>query len=70
MKLSELFEGKSLIKPNQFDRTAREMKYHNTMDKAFRNMGARKKVRAEKVVIRDTHTGKIYGRRTIMQKAT
>ena len=70
MKLSEILEGKSLIAPNEFDRLARHMRYHNTMDKRYRDMGARKKVRPEKVEIRDTKTGKVYGRRTIMQKAT
>lgn len=70
MKLSEIIAEKSLIKPTEFDRRAKVMRYHNTMDKDYLGVGARKKVRPEKVVVRSSKTGKIYGRRTLVQKNT
>lgn len=65
MKLAELFE-KELIKPNEFDQRAQEMDYPNV----YRNKdaGAKNKVRPQKVVVRDSKTGKVYGRRTLYQK--
>ena len=35
-----------------------------------KNAGLKKNVRKEKVTVRDTKTGKVYGRRSIQQKAT
>ena len=35
-----------------------------------KDAGKKKNVRKEKITVRDTKTGKIYGRRTIAQKAT
>lgn len=58
------------IEPSDFDRKGTEMKYHNTMDKKRRGVGAKTKTRPETVVLRDTKTGKVYGRRTLVQKST
>jgi len=58
------------IKPSEFDKTGTPMKYHNTMDKKRRGVGAKTKVRPETVVIKDSKTGKVYGRRTLVQKST
>lgn len=55
---------------NQFDKTAVTMKFNNTMDPKQRDIGAKTKVRAEKVQIKDSKTGKVYGTRTLMQKST
>lgn len=63
-------KAKQYIEPSEFDKKATEMKYHNTMDKKRRGVGASTKVRPETVVIRDTNTGKVYGRRTLWQKST
>lgn len=67
MKLEELFET-SLIAPNRSDRKAVEMGLPN----AYRDKGAggRKKARREKITVKDTKTGTVYGRRTIFQKRT
>lgn len=57
-------------KENEFDKTASTMKNPNTMKKKWRGVGAKTGVRAEKVTIKDSKTGKTYGTRTIMQKTT
>lgn len=57
-------------KENEFDKSASTMKNPNTMKKKWRGVGGKTAVRAEKVTIRDTNTGKTYGTRTIMQKST
>lgn len=57
-------------KENEFDKTATPMKNPNTMKKKWRGVGAKTAVKAEKVTIRDSNTGKTYGTRTIMQKPT
>lgn len=59
---------KDLIAPNQTDVKAREMKYPLIMDKKNRSIGKRTKVSAQKVVVRDSKTGVVYGRRSIIQK--
>lgn len=61
---------KQYIQPSEFDKKGTEMKYHNTMDKKRRGVGAKTKVRPETVVIRDSKTKKVYGRRTVIQKST
>lgn len=55
---------------NEFDKTATTMKNPNPLKKNWRGVGNKQAVRAEKVTIRDTNTGKTYGTRTIMQKPT
>lgn len=57
-------------KENEFDKTATPMKNPNVYDKKQRGAGGKKAVRAEKVTIKDSNTGKTYGTRTIMQKTT
>jgi len=61
---------KQLIKPNEFDKVGKKMKYNNTMDKKRRGVGSQTGTRAETVTIKDSNTGKIYGRRTLIQKTT
>lgn len=61
-------DEKYLYKPNVADRQAKEMglpdQYKNT------DWGKKKKTRREKVTVRDTKTGKVYGQRTMVQKNT
>lgn len=47
-----------------------EMKFRDFMNPVALNSGGSTKLRKEKVVIRDTKTGKKYGSRTIIQKTT
>lgn len=68
--LTILDESNQAIAPNEFDKRATAVKYNNTMNKKYRDIGAKTKVRPETVVIRDTKTGKVYGRRTLWQKST
>lgn len=67
MTLDEIFE-KALHTPNQSDKQAIEMSYPNIYKN--KKIGGKKKVRREKVVVRSTATGKIYGERTVVQKNT
>ncbi len=62
--------SKEYIKPSDFDKKGTPMKYHNQMDKKRRAVGASTKMRPETVIIKDTKTGKVYGRRTIVTKTT
>lgn len=62
MKVNEL------IKPNENDKKGKEMSYPNMYKN--NNYGKETKVRPETVTIRDTKTGKVYGRKTIVQKET
>lgn len=55
---------------NEFDKRAKEMHNPNVFKPKWRGVGARTKTRPEKVVIRDTKTGKRYGTRTLIQKTT
>lgn len=59
---------KELIAPNQSDKKAVEMSYPNVYKN--KDIGGKKGARLEKVVVRDSNTGKVYGRRTVAQKAT
>lgn len=59
---------KELIAPNQSDKKAVEMTYPNVYKN--KKIGGKKGARREKVVVRDSNTGKVYGRRTVVQKAT
>lgn len=47
-----------------------EMKFPLQMDSAKLDFGGKSKVRAEKIVMRDTKTGRIYGSRVVYQKVT
>ena len=64
MKVAEL------LPPSSSDKGAIEMSYPNVYDEKNRNYGARKKARKEKVTVRESKTGKVYGRRTIIQTET
>ena len=55
---------------NSYDKKAARMKFQNTQDNKWSNIGSRTAVRPEKVTIVDTATGKKYGTRTIQQKVT
>ena len=58
-----------LINPSSSDKGAKEMSLiPNVYDN--KSIGGKKKVRKEKITVRDTKTGTVYGRRTIAQKAT
>ena len=46
------------------------MTHPNVYDKKNRDYGKRTKLRKEKVTVRDTKSGKVYGQRTIQQNAT
>jgi hypothetical protein len=59
---------KDLYKPNQSDKGAVEMSYPNYMKN--RKVGGKTKTRKEKVVVRDSKTGRVYGMRTVIQKDT
>lgn len=59
---------KQLIAPNQSDKKAKEMGLPSFY--INKDAGAKTAVRREKVVVRDSKTGKVYGRRTILQKNT
>lgn len=57
---------KELIKPSAFDKKGSPLilgYFYNN-----KNYGKKSKVRPETVTVKDTKTGKIYGRRTIYQK--
>lgn len=66
MTFIEFLTEQSLIEPNEFDRKGKKMKYPNV----YRNKGAgsNQRVSAQTVEIRDSKTGKVYGRRTLYQK--
>ena len=59
---------KDLYTPNQSDNEATEMSFPNFYTN--KKIGASTKVRKEKVVVRDSKTGRVYGMRTVAQKAT
>lgn len=66
MKVSELLE-RSLIAPNDFDRRGKAMKLPNQYKNT--NWGKRTKVSAQTITVKSSgRDGKIYGRRTIIQK--
>jgi len=58
-----------LIAKSEFDKKARkEVKLRSVYDKKNLNIGAGADVGAETVVVKDTKTGAVIGRRTIYQK--
>jgi hypothetical protein len=57
-----------LIAPNQSDVQATEMGLPNSYK--VKDVGKKSKTRREKVTVRDTKTGTVYGRRTVIQKDT
>lgn len=63
-----LSELQDLIKPNDLDRKAKPMKLKNFNDKRNAHIGAGRKVTAQTVVIKDTATGVVIGRRSLFQK--
>ena len=65
--LKEIYQ---LIEPNELDKMGTEMKYPNVYDKKNRGIGGKKAARRETVVVRNSKTGTIYGRRTYFQKPT
>jgi len=66
MTFIEFLVEQSLIEPNVFDRKGKKMTYPNV----YRNksVGGKETVSAQTVEVKDSKTGKIYGRRTIYQK--
>lgn len=69
MKLETVAEAvKEYIKPSEFDKRGTEMTYPNVYDKKNLGIGLKTKVTPKTVIMRNTATGAIYGRRTIMSK--
>lgn len=67
MKLYELFEGaKDFAQHNPLDKKGKKLKLGNVYKE--KDVGGKEKVSAQTVVIKDTKTGKIYGRRTLHMK--
>lgn len=59
---------KELIKPTEFDKKGVALVLKNAYQNV--NYGKKKKVRPETVTVKDSKTGKVYGRRTIYQKVS
>jgi hypothetical protein len=60
---------RELIKPNDFDKKAKgELKLLDVNAKANLFIGDKKEVTAQTVVVRNSKTGEVVGRRTIYQK--
>lgn len=59
---------KQLIAPNQSDIKARAMTYPNVYAPENRGIGKKSGVTLQTVIVRDSKTGQVYGRRTIPQK--
>ncbi len=59
---------RELIGPSSSDKGAKEMSLPSFYKE--KSIGGKKKVRKEKVTVRDTKNGTVYGRRTIAQKTT
>jgi len=70
ISINSSMKVKELIKPNEIAVKAADMSYPNVYDKKNRDYGRRTKTRTERVTIRDSKTGKIYGYRTVVQKAS
>jgi hypothetical protein len=67
MKVWELFE-KSLIAPNDFDRSGSPLKLGNMY--VNKNYGKNAKCTPQTITVKSSgKDGKVYGRRTIYQKA-
>jgi len=67
MKISELMEQpKDLAQTNDLDAKGKEMKLPNQYE--VKDIGGKDKISAQTTVVKDTKTGKVYGRRTIHQK--
>ncbi len=59
-------QPKDLAQHNDLDNQGSEMKLPNQYK--VKDIGGKDKVSAQTVTVKDTKTGKIYGRRTIHQK--
>lgn len=69
MKLNEiLISEKQIIAPNDFDKKGTRMTYLNMF--RYKDVGRKTAMRPETVTIKDSKTGKVYGRRTLIQKST
>lgn len=66
MTFLEFLLEKELVAPNSFDKKAKEMELPNVYDE--KDVGAKEKLSAQKVIVKSSGTGKVYGRRTIIQK--
>lgn len=55
---------------NDYSKKAPELSYGSQTDVRKAEIGGKKAVRVEKVVVRDTKTGRVYGSRAIAQKPT
>ena len=66
MRFIEFLLEEELVKPNSFDEKGKEMKLPNVYDE--KDVGSKSKLSAQTVVVRNSKNGKVYGRRTIIQK--
>ena len=66
MTFIEFLTEKSLIEPNVVDRKGRKIKLRNFLKEP--GAGAGKGISNQTAEIRDTNTGKVYGRKTIYMK--
>lgn len=57
-----------LIAKSAFDKKAKAMKLPSFNDKKNNDIGTKTAVSAQSVVVKDTKTGTVIGRRTIYQK--
>lgn len=62
MLLNEVIQ---LVKPNEFDKKGTEMKIPNVYKKHEHGQ-----VTPQTVIVKNSATGKVYGRRTVYQKTT
>ncbi len=68
MKVKDILSEKHLYTPNQSDEGAKEMDYPNVYTN--KDIGGKTKLRKEKVVVRNSKNGVVYGMRTLVQKAS
>lgn len=69
MKLNEILISEAqIIVPNDFDKKGTKMTYLNMYK--YKDVGRKTALRPETVTVKDSKTGKVYGRRTLIQKST
>lgn len=66
MKLEDLFEKDDLNVQNDIDKHSKEMTYPNVYDK--HDYGKSTKTSRQKVLVKDTKTGRVYGARMLWQR--
>lgn len=71
-EIVQLLEAKEkeAIQPNELDRIASPMKLPLQLSKEGKEIGGKTSTRIEKITVKGSNNGKIYGRRSIAQKST